>query len=110
MSNVIIWKLQDKDASYDQWYDFLTWMEHKGVEEVSTWNDTVYTGSIYKAYRVFDDHDLTYILLKWNVLNKGDYHKWIEKKHKIDSTVYTKKDIRIIVDDIIEEDNEKGVC
>ncbi len=96
MSNVIIWKLNEQDGSYDQWYEFLNWKERKGIEEVSTWNDVYYTGNIYKGYRVFDDHDLTYILLKWNVTNKGDYHVWMDEKRKIDSTVYTKDDIRII--------------
>lgn len=99
MSNVIIWKLNEKDGSYDNWYEFLSWMERKGVEEVSCWNDSYYTGNIYKAYRVFDDHDLTYILIKWNVTNRGDYHQWMEEKRKIDETVYTKEDIRIIKND-----------
>ena len=99
MSNVIIWKLQDNDGSYNNWYDFLTWHNSKSIEEVSTWNDSYYTGTIYKAYRVWDDHDLTYILLKWNVTNRGDYHKWMEEKRKIDSIVYTKNDIRIIAND-----------
>lgn len=93
MSNVIIWKLNEQDDSYTHWYDFLNWKERRGIEELSTWNDSYYTGNIYKAYRVFDDHDLTYILIKWNVLNKGDYHQWIDEKRKIDETVYTKEDI-----------------
>ena len=96
MSNVIIWKLHDKDDSYDNWYEFLNWKDYRSIEEVSMWDDSHYTGIIYKAYRVWNDHDLTYILLKWNVVNKGDYHTWMENKRKIDATVYTKDDIRII--------------
>ena len=109
MSNVIIWKLKGLEV-YERWYEFLNWKDEIKVTEISHWDDSQYSDTIYKAYRVDDETDLTYILLKWNVLNKGDYYKWIEEKRKIDSTVYTKKDIRIIVDDIIEEDNEKGVC
>ena len=101
MSNVIIWKLSSEDNSYDKWYEFLNWKEHIGIEEVSTWDDSFYTGTIYKAYRVWDDQDLTYILLKWDVTNRGDYHEWMNMKRKIDETVYTKDDIRII-----EEDND----
>ena len=93
MSNVIIWKLHDKDESYDHWYDFLNWKQRKSIEEVSTWDDSYYTGIIYKAYRVFDDHDLTYILLKWNVVNRGDYYTWIKEKRDLEATVYTDKDI-----------------
>ena len=99
MSNVIIWKLNEKDDSYDEWYKFLNWQDCKSIEEVSCWNDSYYTGTIYKAYRVFDDQDLTYMLLKWNVFNKGDYHTWMYEKRQIDSTVYNEDDIRIIEDD-----------
>ena len=96
MSNVVIWKLNEKNDSYDHWYEFLHWKERRGIEEVSTWNDSYYTGDIYKAYRIFDDRELSYILLKWTVTNKGDYHTWMEEKRKIDAIVYTKEDIRII--------------
>ena len=93
MSNVIVWKLQDKDDSYDKWYEFLQWKEYRSIDEVSMWDDSQYTGTIYKAYRVFEDHDLTYMLLKWPITNKGDYHTWMYEKREIDATVYTEKDI-----------------
>ena len=95
MSNVIIFRLNEQDDTYTQWYEFLNWKERRGIEEVSCWNDEFYTGNIYKAYRIFDDRELSYILLKWNVTNRGDYHKWMEEKRKIDETVYTIKDIII---------------
>ena len=93
MSNVVIWKLQDKDDSYDKWYEFLTWKEYRSIDEVSMWDDSQYTGIIYKAYRVFEDQDLTYMLLKWPVFNKGDYHKWMYETREINHTVYAKKDM-----------------
>jgi hypothetical protein len=94
MSTVIIWKLCDQDDSYPKWYEFLSWKEHKGIDEVSTWDDSYYTKNIYKAYRVDDEIDLTYILLKWPAYNRGDYHKWSAEKQEIDLAVYSDKDIQ----------------
>ncbi len=94
MSNVIIWKLNEQDGSYDLWYDFLLWHDSKSIKEVSTWDDSYYSRTIYKAYKVDDDIDLTYILLKWPVYNRGDYHKWSAEKREIDLAVYSDKDIQ----------------
>ena len=99
MSNVIIWKLNEKDDSYDNWYAFLNWKEYRTIEEVSMWNDQYYSGNVYKAYRIWNDRDLSYILLKWNVANKGDYHKWMYETREINHTVYTKKDIVWVTED-----------
>ena len=95
MSNVIIWKLDVLEV-YKRWYEFLNWKDEIKVTEISHWDDSQYSDIIYKAYRVDDETDLTYILLKWPVICKGNYHKWIEEKRKIDSTVYTAEDIHWI--------------
>ena len=93
MSNVIIWKLQDSPDSYNDWYDFLNWMDPASTREVSSWDDSYYTKTIYKAYEVDNEKELTYILLRWNVTNKGNYDKWKEEKRKIEYSIYDEQAI-----------------
>lgn len=94
MSYVVIWKLEDNTDSYDKWYDFLNWLDPTKITEVSTWDDSYYSRTIYKAYKVDDEIDLTYMLLKWPIYNRGDYHKWSAEKREVDSAVYTDRDIQ----------------
>lgn len=95
MSKVIIFKLSTFD-SYDQWYDFLNWLDYSRVREISTWDDRSYSDTMYKAYKIDNDKDLTYILLKWDVIFKGDYSEWIALRDNIETTIYSEDDINWI--------------
>lgn len=48
---------------------------------------------MYKAYKIDRDEDLTYILLKWDVMLKGDYNDWKALRDNINKTLYREKDI-----------------
>ena len=93
MSYVIIWKLNNDDGSYDKWYDFLNWKEPNDIEEVSHWDDTFYSGNLYKAYTVHEESLLTYILLRWPVTNKGDYNIWKQERRNVEYSIYDEQDI-----------------
>lgn len=93
MSNIIIWKLQEDPDTYSDWYDFLNWMNHATVREIGSWDDSYYTRTIYKSYEVFDDQVLTYILLKWNVINKGDADVWKQERRKVEYSIYDEQDL-----------------
>ena len=95
MSKVIIFKLHTFD-SYDQWYEFLNWMDIASIKEVSSWDDRSYSNTMYKAYKIDNDKDLTYILLKWDVMLKGDYNDWKALRDSIENTVFTEEDINWI--------------
>jgi hypothetical protein len=93
MSDVIIWKLNNIDDSYDKWYDFLNWKEPKDIEEAGTWDDTFYSGNMYKAYKIYEETTLTYILLKWPVIYKGDYDTWKQERRKVEYSIYDEQDL-----------------
>jgi hypothetical protein len=97
-SHVITFSLKS-DESYDKWYNFLEWIATGTIREISSYDDTYYTGTMYKAYKVDDEKDLAYILLKWKVTYQGDYHKWSDMRREIEETVYREEDIRWIETD-----------
>ena len=95
MADVIIWKLHN-DQSYDEWYDFLNWMDIRNIREVSSWDDRSYSNTMYKSYKIDDQKDLSYILLKWPVIYKGNYIAWKALRDSIENTVFTDDDIKWI--------------
>lgn len=95
MSKVIIFKLHTF-TSYDYWYEFLNWLDHTKVQEISSWDDRSYSNTMYKAYKIDSDQDLTYILLKWDVIFKGDYSDWIALRDNIETKMYSDDDINWI--------------
>lgn len=95
MADVIIFKLNTL-SDYDQWYDFLNWQGLENTQEIGSWDDRDYSNIMYKVYRIDDSKNLSYILLKWDVIYKGDYNKWIQTRDKISRAVYRDKDIKWI--------------
>lgn len=96
MSDVIIFKLNTQEE-YEGWYEFLNW-KNNAIEEISHWDDSAYSNTIYKAYRVSEPSELTYILLKWSPIFKGDYLDWMVMKRNIEATIYRDEDINWIED------------
>ena len=94
MSNVIIFRLNTQEE-YESWYTFLNWKDDS-IEEISHWDDSAFSGTVYKAYKVNNLKELSYILLKWAPIHKGNYIEWMVLKRNIERTVYKDEDINWI--------------
>jgi len=94
MSDVIIFRLNTHEE-YENWYDFLNWKDDD-IEEISHWDDSAYSNTIYKVYKVDNPKDLTYILLAWAPILKGNYQEWMVMKRNIELSVYLDEDINWI--------------
>ena len=99
MSDVIIFKLNTQE-DYESWYAFLNWFDPRTVTEVSSWDDSAFSNTIYKAYKIDDVKDLSFILLKWAPTLKGEYGEWLAMKRNIEMTVYKDEDINWIDKDV----------
>ena len=80
------------------WVGLVT-SKNVSIKEVSSWDDRSYSNTMYKAYKIDNDKDLTYILLKWDVMLKGDYNDWKALRDSIENTVFTDEDIKWIEQD-----------
>jgi len=99
VSKVIIFRLNTTEE-YEQWYEFLNWIDYPKIPEISSWDDRSYSGTMYKAYKIDSDQDLTYILLKWAPILKGEYAHWMELRDHINKSVYRDEDLVWIDKDV----------